>query len=122
MDFSEDMNSNRSLMTRRNHTMSGIGLKSYSCTEDLRQTSGQLIDIRSPSEFNQGHWPGAINLPLFSDEERAAVGNSYKREGREKAILLGLKFTAPKLLTLQKKLEQGLFVYWVLFHRKRRLW
>ena len=85
--------------------MSGIGLKSYSCTEDLRQTSGQLIDIRSPSEFNQGHWPGAINLPLFSDEERAAVGKSYKREGREKAILLGLKFTAPKLLTLKKELE-----------------
>jgi tRNA 2-selenouridine synthase len=42
-----------------------------------------------PSEFDKGHWPGAINLPLFSDDERAAVGTSYKQDGRLKAIHLG---------------------------------
>ncbi|RYZ61440.1 MAG: tRNA 2-selenouridine(34) synthase MnmH, partial [Chitinophagaceae bacterium] len=30
-----------------------------------------VIDVRSPAEYNHAHLPGAINLPLFSDEERA---------------------------------------------------
>ena len=29
-----------------------------------------VIDVRSPGEFNQGHIPGALNVPLFDDEER----------------------------------------------------
>mgnify|MGYP001828612359 CR=1 FL=1 len=30
-----------------------------------------VIDVRSPSEFAEDHLPGAINLPVLSDEERA---------------------------------------------------
>ncbi|MCK5521187.1 MAG: tRNA 2-selenouridine(34) synthase MnmH, partial [Candidatus Marinimicrobia bacterium] len=30
-----------------------------------------VVDVRSPGEFEQGHMPGAISIPLFSDEERA---------------------------------------------------
>jgi len=48
-----------------------------------------LIDTRSPSEFAQGAMPGAVNLPLMSDDERAAVGTCYKRKGQEAAIALG---------------------------------
>ena len=55
------------------------------------------MDVRSPGEFAKGHWPGATNIPLFSDEERAAVGTSYKQEGRLPAIHLGLSITGPKL-------------------------
>ena len=33
-----------------------------------------VIDVRSPGEFKQGHIPGAHNLPLFTNEERAVVG------------------------------------------------
>ena len=55
------------------------------------------MDVRSPREFAKGHWPGATNIPLFSDEERAAVGTSYKQEGRLPAIHLGLSITGPKL-------------------------
>jgi tRNA 2-selenouridine synthase len=29
-----------------------------------------LIDVRTPAEFAKGHIPGAINLPLFTNEER----------------------------------------------------
>ena len=29
-----------------------------------------LIDVRSPSEFKQAHIPNALNLPLFTDDER----------------------------------------------------
>ena len=56
-----------------------------------------VIDVRSPSEYEQGHIPGATNLPLFTDEERAAVGTCYKRQGREAAVLLGLDLVGPKM-------------------------
>ncbi|WP_377510355.1 tRNA 2-selenouridine(34) synthase MnmH [Octadecabacter sp. R77987] len=38
-----------------------------------------VIDVRSPSEFAQDHLPGAINLPVLSDSERAEVGTIYKQ-------------------------------------------
>lgn len=38
-----------------------------------------IIDVRSPSEFAEDHLPGAINLPVLSDEERADVGTIYKQ-------------------------------------------
>ncbi|HBL98865.1 TPA: tRNA 2-selenouridine(34) synthase MnmH [Candidatus Dependentiae bacterium] len=59
-----------------------------------------VIDVRSPGEFNNGHVPGAINVPLFSDEERAIVGTLYKQEGREQAIHKGLEFVGPNLTRL----------------------
>jgi tRNA 2-selenouridine synthase len=49
-----------------------------------------LIDVRSPSEYNHAHIPGAINLPLFSDEERSEIGTTYKQQGREAAMMEGL--------------------------------
>jgi len=63
-----------------------------------------LLDVRSPSEFSQGHIPGAINLPLFSDEERAAVGTAYKHQGRQSAVLLGLEAIGPRLERLAQDL------------------
>ncbi len=48
-----------------------------------------LIDVRAPVEFQQGAMPGAINLPLMNDDERAAVGTCYKRQGPEAALALG---------------------------------
>jgi tRNA 2-selenouridine synthase len=56
-----------------------------------------ILDVRSPAEFAQGHIPGAVNLPLFTDEERAKVGIRYKNSGREFAVKLGLKIAGPKL-------------------------
>jgi tRNA 2-selenouridine synthase len=53
--------------------------------------SHPLIDVRSPAEYNHAHIPGAISLPLFSNEERAAIGTLYKQQGREKAMMLGLE-------------------------------
>jgi tRNA 2-selenouridine synthase len=50
-----------------------------------------VADVRSPSEFNAGHIPGAFNIPLFNDKEREIVGIEYKKEGRNKAILKGLE-------------------------------
>ena len=61
------------------------------------QVPGPLFDVRSPCEFDHAHVPGAISLPLFSDEERAIVGTTYKKEGREAAIMQGLRLVGPKI-------------------------
>lgn len=61
----------------------------------LNQTVA-LADVRTPAEFEQGHIPGAFNLPLFSNEERVQVGTTYKQIGREEAILLGFDLTGSK--------------------------
>jgi tRNA 2-selenouridine synthase len=64
-----------------------------------------VVDVRSPLEFSAGHIPGAYNIPLFSDSERAAVGTLYKKSGRNPAILEGLKLSGPLMYT---KLEHAL--------------
>ncbi len=64
-----------------------------------------ITDVRSPSEFNFGHIPGAANIPLFDDKERAAVGTKFKKDGRLPAILEGLKYTGP---AMSSKLENAL--------------
>jgi len=64
-----------------------------------------VVDVRSPSEYRQGHIPGAINIPLFDDREREAVGIKYKNEGRGKAILKGVELTGP---SMHLKLSQAL--------------
>ncbi|MBK9558013.1 MAG: hypothetical protein IPO47_19820 [Bacteroidetes bacterium] len=51
----------------------------------------------SPKEYQLAHIPGAINIPLFNDAERAMVGTTYKHEGREKAITQGLELVGPKM-------------------------
>ncbi len=48
-----------------------------------------LLDTRSPVEFANGSFPGAVNLPLMTDAERAAVGTCYKQSGQQAAIALG---------------------------------
>ena len=48
-----------------------------------------LIDTRAPVEFGQGAFPGAVNLPLMTDAERAQIGTRYKQAGQQAAIALG---------------------------------
>jgi tRNA 2-selenouridine synthase len=64
---------------------------------EKRRTGSPLIDVRSPSEFAHGHIPGAVNIPLFSDEERAIVGTLYNHKGKEDALSKGLEIIGPKL-------------------------
>lgn len=71
--------------------------------EPFLAAGAPLIDVRSPGEFTHGHIPGAHNLPLFSDEERAVVGTLYKQQGREAAMLEGLRLVGPKLADMATK-------------------
>ena len=67
-----------------------------------------VIDVRSPGEYDHAHIPGAVNIPLFDNEERALVGTKYKNAGKDSAVLLGLDLVGPKLagfVTRSKKLN-----------------
>lgn len=60
------------------------------------EINAPLLDIRSPAEYAKGHIPGALSLPLFSDDQRAVVGTTYNHQGRQAAILKGFDITGPK--------------------------
>ena len=32
-----------------------------------------IIDVRSPSEFDEDHIPGSLNLPVLDDKEREKI-------------------------------------------------
>lgn len=73
-------------------------LKQIEPNELLNHLSGNpLIDVRTPAEFSVGHIPGAINISLFSNEERAEVGTLYKQVGQRAAMLRGLDIVGPKM-------------------------
>lgn len=65
------------------------------CLQHLNELN--IIDVRSPIEYQKGHIANSVNIPLFSNEERAIIGTAYKQESKEKAIELGYKFVNPKL-------------------------
>jgi tRNA 2-selenouridine synthase len=73
--------------------------------EELMKLPGQtpILDVRTPEEFAKGHMPFADNLPLFNNDERARVGTTYKKQGREAAILLGFDLAGPKWSGLIKQ-------------------
>lgn len=49
----------------------------------------EVIDVRSPGEFTEDHIPGAVNLPVLDDAERARVGTMYKQVSSFEAKKMG---------------------------------
>ncbi|NLI93715.1 MAG: tRNA 2-selenouridine(34) synthase MnmH [Peptococcaceae bacterium] len=64
-----------------------------------------FIDVRSQKEFLEGTIPGAYNIPLFDNEERAEIGTIYTQESPKKAAELGLQIASSKLPYLYKQVE-----------------
>jgi tRNA 2-selenouridine synthase len=56
-----------------------------------------IVDVRSPGEFAQDHVPGAVNLPVLSDAERAEVGTIYVQESRFRANRIGAAYVAANI-------------------------
>ena len=85
--------------------MTGLrNIQSFSLDE-FRSISGPLIDIRSPKEYSKGHWPGAMNMPLFNNKEREDIGLTYKEKGQKEAISIGIQLIIPKLDALKCSIE-----------------
>lgn len=64
-----------------------------------------VLDVRSPGEYNHAQIPGAYSLPLFTDEERKAVGTAYKQQSREAAIKTGLDYFGVKMKKMVEEVE-----------------
>ncbi len=75
------------------HVISKVDIEKFL---ELKKTI-QVIDVRSPKEFEGGCIPGAVNIPILNNEERAAVGTHYKQAGREPAIGMALDIVQPKI-------------------------
>lgn len=67
-------------------------------TDDPWQENySEIIDVRSPVEFAEDRVPGAINLPVLSNEERIKVGTIYKQVSPFNARKLGSAFVAKNI-------------------------
>lgn len=73
---------------------------------DLKTDGKTVVDVRSPKEFNEATIPGAINIPLFTDDERAEVGTIYKQRGQEAAKDRGLEIYSKKLPDFIRSFKQ----------------
>jgi len=59
----------------------------------------EIVDVRSPGEFADDHLPGAVNLPVLSDDERAEVGTIHRREGSFAAARIGAAYISMNIGT-----------------------
>lgn len=80
--------------------MTGIDtpMQRIATTDDLSarglERFDAIIDVRSPSEFAEDHLPGAINLPVLNDAERAQVGTHYTQVSVFEARRMGAAIAA----------------------------
>ncbi|NSL55128.1 tRNA 2-selenouridine(34) synthase MnmH [Uliginosibacterium aquaticum] len=49
----------------------------------------EIIDVRSPAEYQEDRIPGAINCPVLDNEQRALIGTLYKQHSPFEARRLG---------------------------------
>lgn len=53
-----------------------------------------IVDVRSPAEFAEDHIPGALNLPVLDNDERARIGTLYVQHDRFLARRIGAALVA----------------------------
>jgi tRNA 2-selenouridine synthase len=77
-------------------------------TIDYEQLEGDyvLVDVRSPKEYSEFTIPGAVNLPIFDDEERELIGTVYNHESIDKAKKMGVDFASKRLLLLYEEIKK----------------
>jgi tRNA 2-selenouridine synthase len=73
--------------------------------KDALEIDCLFVDVRSPGEFERERIPGAINIPVLDDEERAIVGTMYKQVSKEQAIEKGFGLFEKKVPEIVKKLK-----------------
>lgn len=63
------------------------------------------VDVRSPGEFQDSHIPNAVNVPLFTNDERAEIGTIYKQVGQKAAKWRAMEIVSPKLPMLLEQIR-----------------
>jgi tRNA 2-selenouridine synthase len=74
----------------------------------LRDKGALLVDARTPAEYAEATIPGAVNVPIFDDAERARVGTLYKQQGKGAAKRLAVELVAPKIPAMVAQVETAL--------------
>ena len=68
--------------------------------EEFLQLGIPIVDVRAPIEFNKGHIPESLNIPLLTNEDRHRVGLCYRQSGHQAAVRLGLQLIGPRMADL----------------------
>lgn len=66
-----------------------------------------LVDVRTPLEFEEDHIPGAVNVPLLTNEERVEIGIIHKQVGPREARRRGLELTAHRFPAMVADIDRA---------------
>lgn len=66
-----------------------------------------FIDVRTTKEYEEGTIPGAINIPIFNNDERAYLGDTYVNVNKLTAKEEGFEIASHKLPEIYKKIKQA---------------
>lgn len=72
-------------------------MKEITAEQLMEQWHAVPVDVRSPIEYEESHIPGAVNIPLFTNEERIEIGTLYKQKGNMAARWRAMEIVAPKI-------------------------
>ncbi len=86
--------------TRTNESPHATGVPALAASELVGGRAALVIDLRSPIEFAEDHVPGAVNVPLFDDAQRALVGTLYQRQSPQAAFAEGREIVAGRIADL----------------------
>lgn len=80
--------------------------KTLTVEQALTMPDVVFVDMRSPAEFAEGQLPGAVNIPIFDNQERIEVGILYKQHGTELSKQRGLAIASAKLPSIVQQIGQ----------------
>ncbi len=72
--------------------------------EALMRSDLLFIDVRAPREYRESSIPGAVNIPLFENDEYHELGILYREQGEHAARRAALNFVAPRLPALVEQI------------------
>ncbi len=81
-------------------------MKDISFEESLKIANPLYVDVRAPIEYNEDHIPGAVNLPIFNDEERKEIGTLYKMAGKTDAVKRGTEIGGKRIVEIINSLAE----------------
>jgi len=59
-----------------------------------------IVDVRTPLEYAEDHLPGAVNVPILTNEERVEVGTIHKQIGPRQARVRALELTCGRFAAM----------------------
>lgn len=74
--------------------------------EKLDDRKCLFIDVRTPAEYEASTIDGAINLALFTNEERKVIGTMYKHDSPDEAKHHGVEIVSKKLPELYRQISE----------------